>query len=77
MWAPTPDWFRAAACKGMDPTLFFPERGEPTAPAKQVCAGCEVREKCLEFALLTGEKTGVWGGVSEKERRRLRGWRVA
>jgi WhiB family transcriptional regulator, redox-sensing transcriptional regulator len=72
-----PDWFQRAACIGCDPDLFFPERGEHTRPAKEVCRGCPVREECLEFALATVEKFGIWGGTSERERRRIRRDRAA
>lgn len=61
-----------AACAGLDPNLMFPERGESTAEAKAVCAGCLVRAECLEFALVEVIKHGLWGGTSERERRRLR-----
>ncbi len=59
-------------CMGVDPDLFFPERGASTREAKEVCRGCVVREECLEYALDNGEKFGIWGGMSERERRRLR-----
>ena len=65
-------WRRQGNCLGVNADLFFPERGEPTAPAKKVCFGCVVREDCLEYALEAGEKWGVWGGLSERERRRIR-----
>ena len=61
-----------ANCLGVDPDLFFPERGASTREAKEVCRGCVVREDCLEYALANGEKFGIWGGLSERERRRLR-----
>lgn len=67
-----PAWMADANCLGVDPDLMFPERGASLAPAKDVCRGCEVRSECLAFALDTGEKFGVWGGLSERERRRLR-----
>lgn len=66
------NWRDYANCKGMDPELFFPERGDSTREAKQVCRGCEVRHDCLEFALESGEKHGILGGLSERERRRIR-----
>lgn len=66
------DWHEFANCLGVDPDLFFPERGASTREAKEVCRGCVVREECLEFALTNGEKFGIWGGMSERERRRLR-----
>jgi WhiB family redox-sensing transcriptional regulator len=65
-------WQRYANCMGVDPDLFFPERGASTREAKEVCRGCVVREDCLEFALVNGEKFGIWGGLSERERRRIR-----
>jgi WhiB family transcriptional regulator, redox-sensing transcriptional regulator len=60
------------ACRGVDPDVFFPDRGESLEPAKRVCGDCAVRNECLEHALSTGERFGVWGGTSERERRRLR-----
>jgi WhiB family redox-sensing transcriptional regulator len=70
----TPDrsWQRQANCMGVDPDLFFPERGASTREAKEVCRGCVVREDCLEYALANGEKFGIWGGLSERERRKIR-----
>ena len=67
-----PTWQRKANCMGVDPDLFFPERGASTREAKEVCRGCVVREDCLEYALANGEKFGIWGGMSERERRRIR-----
>ncbi len=69
-----PDWAwqDEANCLGVDPNLFFPERGASTREAKEVCRGCVAREDCLEYALESGEKFGIWGGLSERERRRLR-----
>jgi WhiB family redox-sensing transcriptional regulator len=65
-------WMDLANCLGCDPDLFFPELGEPSAAAKAVCGGCVVRTECLDFALVTGQKHGIWGGTSERERRRMR-----
>ena len=65
-------WQDLANCLGVDPDLFFPERGASTREAKDVCRGCVVREDCLEYALQNGEKFGIWGGMSERERRRIR-----
>ena len=65
-------WQDEANCLGVDPDLFFPERGASTREAKEVCRGCVVRLDCLEYALVNGEKFGIWGGMSERERRRLR-----
>ena len=66
------DWQDFANCLGVDPDLFFPERGASTREAKEVCRGCVVREDCLEYALRNSEKFGIWGGMSERERRRIR-----
>jgi len=52
--------------------LFFPERGASTREAKEVCRSCVVQNDCLEYALQNGEKFGIWGGMSERERRRIR-----
>jgi len=65
-------WQDQANCMGVDPDLFFPERGASTREAKEVCRGCVVRLDCLEYALDSAEKFGIWGGMSERERRRLR-----
>jgi WhiB family redox-sensing transcriptional regulator len=65
-------WQDYANCLGVDPDLFFPERGASTKEAKEVCRGCVVREDCLEYALQNSEKFGIWGGMSERERRRIR-----
>lgn len=65
-------WQDYANCLGVDPDLFFPERGASTREAKEVCRGCIVRAQCLEYALVNSEKFGIWGGMSERERRRIR-----
>ncbi|MCY3785142.1 MAG: WhiB family transcriptional regulator [bacterium] len=65
-------WKQSANCLGVDPDLFFPERGASTKEAKRVCGACVVRQECLEYALENGEKFGIWGGMSERERRRVR-----
>ncbi len=71
------DWRAWASCVGVDPELFFPERGETTRHAKAVCSRCLVCQECLEYALANAEKFGVWGGTSERERRKLRRQRAA
>jgi WhiB family redox-sensing transcriptional regulator len=65
-------WHDRANCKGANADLFFPERGASTRTAKAICRECPVRAECLEFALRSGEKFGIWGGLSERERRRVR-----
>jgi WhiB family redox-sensing transcriptional regulator len=65
-------WQDAALCGQTDPESFFPEKGGSTRQAKKVCGSCEVRAECLEYALDTDQRFGIWGGMSERERRRLR-----
>lgn len=65
-------WQDYANCRGADADLFFPERGASTRKAKSICGACEVKGDCLEYALVNGEKFGIWGGMSERERRRVR-----
>ena len=65
-------WQDRALCAQTDPEAFFPEKGGSTREAKKVCRGCEVRAECLEFALENDERFGIWGGMSERERRRLK-----
>jgi WhiB family transcriptional regulator, redox-sensing transcriptional regulator len=64
-------WRRHSACRGLDPEIFFPSTDEEAGAAKRVCGECSVQETCLEFALQGREKEGVWGGATEKERRRI------
>lgn len=64
------DWRYQAVCASTDPEVFFPEKGGSTREAKKVCAGCPVREQCLQWAIATGQGFGVWGGMSERERRK-------
>jgi WhiB family transcriptional regulator, redox-sensing transcriptional regulator len=66
------DWQDRALCAQTDPEAFFPEKGGSTREAKKVCRGCEVRAECLEYALEHDERFGIWGGLSERERRRLK-----
>lgn len=67
-----------ALCAEVDPELHFPDKGGSSRAAKRVCGDCEVRAECLTWALTHGEKYGIWGGLSENERRRLnRARRVA
>jgi predicted Fe-S protein YdhL (DUF1289 family) len=66
------DWRERAVCAQTDPDAFFPEKGQSTREAKRVCAGCEVRSECLQYALDNDERFGVWGGLSERERRAWR-----
>ncbi len=70
-------WQDLANCRGADPDLFFPERGASTRTAKGICRGCSVQAECLEFAIVSSEKFGIWGGLSERERRKIRRERAA
>jgi WhiB family redox-sensing transcriptional regulator len=65
--AERPDWVKDAACRGMGPELFFPERGEDASTARAVCAGCPVAAECAEYGAT--ERFGIWGGVTPYGRR--------
>ncbi len=65
-------WQADALCAQTDPEAFFPEKGGSTREAKKICQQCEVRGQCLDYALANDERFGIWGGLSERERRRLR-----
>ncbi len=65
-------WQERSLCAQTDPEAFFPEKGGSTREAKKVCVGCEVRSECLEYALAHDERFGIWGGLSERERRKLK-----
>lgn len=65
-------WQEKALCAQTDPEAFFPEKGGSTREAKKVCLSCEVRAECLDYALKNDERFGIWGGLSERERRRIR-----
>lgn len=70
------EWLDEAACADMDPELFFPSKGADApiklAEARKVCERCPVRMPCLEYALANGERWGLWGGLNERERRRIK-----
>ncbi len=65
-------WQADALCAQTDPEAFFPEKGGSTRDAKRVCSECPVSQACLDYALAKDERFGIWGGLSERERRRLR-----
>jgi WhiB family transcriptional regulator, redox-sensing transcriptional regulator len=65
-------WQERALCAQTDPEAFFPEKGGSTREAKRVCMSCEVRAECLDYALAKDERFGIWGGLSERERRRVK-----
>jgi len=64
-------WRERAACRGTDLEVFFPGRGESAGPARQVCAACPVRQPCLDYAITNRITHGIWGGLTERERRAL------
>lgn len=66
------EWQESALCRQTDPEAFFPEKGASTREAKLVCSRCDVRGECLKYALDHDERFGVWGGMSERERRKLK-----
>ena len=65
-------WQERALCAQTDPESFFPEKGGSTREAKRICISCDVKDDCLEYALANDERFGIWGGLSERERRRLK-----
>jgi WhiB family redox-sensing transcriptional regulator len=64
-------WRQHAACRGLDPEVFYPTSEEDAEEARAVCGQCPVRQLCLEHALASRERDGVWGGMTERERRRI------
>ena len=69
---PVPEaWMTAALCAQTDPEAFFPEKGGANRDAKRTCRSCDVIDQCLTFALANNERHGIWGGLSERERRAL------
>jgi WhiB family redox-sensing transcriptional regulator len=65
-------WQADSLCAQTDPEAFFPEKGGSTRDAKKICASCDVRAQCLDYALQNDERFGIWGGLSERERRKIR-----
>ncbi len=65
-------WCEEARCRAYDPEIFFPEKGESPRRAKHICSLCPVRLECLNYALRHDLRYGVWGGLSDRERRRLK-----
>jgi WhiB family redox-sensing transcriptional regulator len=70
--AGVPSWREFALCAQTDPEAFFPEKGCSTRDGKKICAQCDVMMECRDYALLHDERFGIWGGLSERERRSLR-----
>ena len=69
--SPPDMWQERSACYGIDPDVFFPISEEEAGPALAFCSGCSIRDECLSWALKNGERYGVWGGLTEQQRRRL------
>jgi len=69
-------WQSPAACRGLDTSLFFPFRGEAAPEALATCRRCPVSEDCRDYAVDTGQRFGIWGGTSERQRRRIRTQRL-
>jgi WhiB family transcriptional regulator, redox-sensing transcriptional regulator len=67
----TVNWRQRSACRGIDPEIFYPATDEEAEEAKAICAICPVRQMCLEHALAAREREGVWGGLTDRERRRV------
>jgi WhiB family redox-sensing transcriptional regulator len=65
------EWQERSLCRQTDPEAFFPERGQSNRAAKAVCRACPVREQCLDYAIRNREQHGIWGGLSDRERRRV------
>jgi WhiB family transcriptional regulator, redox-sensing transcriptional regulator len=70
-------WRERAACRGADLEVFFPGRGESAGPARQICASCPVRQPCLDYAISHAITHGIWGGLTERDRRALRSRHVS
>jgi WhiB family redox-sensing transcriptional regulator len=65
------NWASEAACKGLDPLIFYPATDEEADMAKAVCGACPVQDRCLEHAIGHREHNGVWGGATERERQQI------
>ena len=64
-----PEWHQRAACRGMGPAAFYPERGQSTEAAMRICVTCPVRPECLAFGVVHSPQVGIWGGASARTRR--------
>lgn len=64
-------WWDQGACRGLDSSIFYPDDEVEAQSAKAVCSGCAVQRACLDHALTFREKSGVWGGATERDRRRI------
>lgn len=66
---PPTKWMNKAACRGSNTNMFYPNPGEPSTPARQICDTCPVAVECLEYAINNGERYGIWGGTPVRKRR--------
>jgi len=64
-------WAARSECRGEDPTIFFPGTDDDPAIGLAICARCPVRQECLEYAIEARERYGIWGGTTERQRRRM------
>ncbi|MDO5024978.1 MAG: WhiB family transcriptional regulator [Trueperella sp.] len=64
-------WMEDALCAQTDPDIFYPEKGGSTAPATSICKNCSVRAECLEYAVSNDIRHGIWGGMSDNDRKRM------
>lgn len=71
-YLPLGRWADAAACKGEDSRLFFPKNGRPNLAATRICGSCTVSNECLDYAQTDAAISGIWGGTTGRERKRLR-----
>lgn len=71
-WVDATAWMERAACANSDIDVFFPSQGDDTRTAKAICDGCPVRTDCLDYAIAHNLTHGVWGGLSERQRRKIR-----
>lgn len=74
---PDPRQWDGALCAQSDPDAWFPEKGHPSTTAIRICQACPLRQACLDYAVENGERYGIWGGMSERNRRKLPGYRTA
>lgn len=66
------EWMEFASCTSADPDAWFPAKGSSTREAKRICSRCKVKSECLEYALVHDERFGIWGGRSDRERRKIK-----
>jgi WhiB family redox-sensing transcriptional regulator len=67
-----PEWMKKALCAEVDPEMFYPEKNTDGTVAKRICLRCDVKVECLQYAIDNKEDHGIWGGLNERSRRKLR-----